>query len=122
MLKAMLVASAVLPMAGTAGEDDQVGALQAAHHAGRDRAGRSRCPTACRRAGRRCAAMSTAVVSACGEALEAAVVAARLGELVELALGVLDLVARREVDRRVVGDVDHVLADDDQERARIARS
>ena len=58
--------------------------------------------------------MSTAVVSACRERLEAAVVAADLGELVEPALGVLDLVARREIDRRVEGDVDHVLADDDQ--------
>ena len=35
------------------------------------------------------------------ELLEAAVVAAGLGELVEPALGVLDLVARREIDRRV---------------------
>ena len=49
-----------------------------------------------------------------GEALEAAVVAAGLGELVEAALGLLDLVARRGFDRRVVGDVDDVLADADQ--------
>ena len=52
-----------------------------------------------------------------GEALEAAVVAAGLGQFVELALGLLDLVARREIDRRVEGDVDHVLADDDQRAA-----
>ena len=51
------------------------------------------------------------------EALEAAVVAAGLGEFVEPPLGVLDLVARREIDRRVIGDVDHVLADDDQRAA-----
>ena len=51
------------------------------------------------------------------ETLEAAVVAAGLGQLVEPALGVLDLVARREIDRRVEGDVDHVLADDDQRAA-----
>ena len=57
------------------------------------------------------------MVSAVREALEAAVVAAGLGELVEPPLGVLDLVARRKVDRRVVGDVDHVLADDDQRAA-----
>ena len=52
------------------------------------------------------------------EALEAAVVAAGLGEFVELALGVLDLRARREVHRRVEGDVDHVLADPDQVAAQ----
>jgi hypothetical protein len=28
--------------------------------------------------------------------------------------GILDLVARREIDRRVEGDVDHILADEDQ--------
>ena len=49
-----------------------------------------------------------------GETLEAGVEVARLGELVEPPLGVLDLVARRHVDRRLVGDVDHVLADGDQ--------
>ena len=49
-----------------------------------------------------------------GEALEAAIVAAGLGEFVELALGVLDVALRRRVDRRVVGEVDHVLADRDQ--------
>ena len=44
MLKAMLVASAVLPMPGRPGEDDEVGRLQAAHvsveigKAGRDAA------------------------------------------------------------------------------------
>ena len=48
------------------------------------------------------------------EALEARAVAAGLGELVEPALGVLDLLARREIDRRVERDVDHVLADADQ--------
>ncbi len=51
------------------------------------------------------------------EALEAAVVAAGLGQLEQLALGVLDLLARREIDRRVVGDVDHLLADLDQRAA-----
>ena len=49
-----------------------------------------------------------------GEALEAAVVAAGLGELVEAALRLLDLVAGRGLDRRVVGDVHHVFADGDQ--------
>ena len=53
-----------------------------------------------------------------GEALEAAVVAAGLGKLEQPPLGVLDLVGRRHVDRRVIGDVDHVLADRDQRAAR----
>ena len=48
------------------------------------------------------------------EALEAGAVAAGFGQFVEPALGVLDLLARREVDRRVERDVDHVLADADQ--------
>ncbi len=52
------------------------------------------------------------------EALEAAVIAAGLGKIVELALGVLDLGARGQVHRRVEGDVDHVLADADQVAAQ----
>ena len=46
-----------------------------------------------------------------GEGLETAVVAARLRDLVEAPLGLLDLFARTRIDRRVIGDVDHVLAD-----------
>ena len=49
-----------------------------------------------------------------GEALEAAVIAAGFGKFVQPALGVLDLARRRRIDRRVVGDIDHVLADGDQ--------
>ena len=49
-----------------------------------------------------------------GKALEAAVVAPALGDLVEAALGLLDLLARARIDRRVIGDVDRVLADLDQ--------
>ena len=48
------------------------------------------------------------------EFLEAAAVAADFGEIVEPPFGILDLVARREVDRRVERAVDHVLADLDQ--------
>jgi hypothetical protein len=48
------------------------------------------------------------------KALEAAIVTAGLGEFVELAFGILDLRARGKIDRRVEGDVDHVLADPDQ--------
>ena len=64
------------------------------------------------------AAMSSGSGERLREALEAAVVAAGLGEFVELALGVLDLRARREIHRRVEGDVDHVLADPDQVAAQ----
>ena len=102
--------------AGAAGEDDQVGRLQAAHHAveivepGGDARQLAVALVGVRRhvdrGGQRL-----------GEALEAAVIAAGLGQLVELALGLLDLVARREIDRRVEGDVDHVLADRDQRAA-----
>ena len=49
-----------------------------------------------------------------GETLESAVVAAGLGEFIELALGVLDLRPRREIHRRLIGDIDHVFADPDQ--------
>ena len=46
-----------------------------------------------------------------GEALEAAAVAPALGDLIEALLRLLDLVARRGIDRRVIGDIDDVLAD-----------
>ena len=55
-----------------------------------------------------------AVVSACEKLWKPAVVAALFGDLVEAALGFLDLRARRQVDRRIVGGVDHVLADADE--------
>ena len=51
------------------------------------------------------------------EIREAALEAAALGELEQPPLGVLDLLTRRHVDRRVIGDVDHVLADQDQRAA-----
>ena len=113
MLKAMLVASAVLPMPG--------------RPARMTRSERCRPPiVAVEIAQARGDARQAAVAlvggrrhvdgggERVGEALEAAVVFALLGELVEAALGFLDLVARRGLDRRVVGDVDHVLADADQ--------
>ena len=77
---------------GAAGEDDEVGGLQAAHHAvevvdaGRD-------------AGELAVALEgfgghvDGAAQGVGEALEAALVAARFGELVEPALGLLDLLA-----------------------------
>ena len=49
-----------------------------------------------------------------GEALKAGIVAAGLGDLVKLPLGILDVMHRRRLDRRVIGQIDHVLADDDQ--------
>ena len=45
--------------------------------------------------------MSMAIVTRVGEALEAAVVAAGLGQLEQPPLGVLDLRLRRHVERRV---------------------
>lgn len=52
-----------------------------------------------------------------GEFLEAAVVLAGFGEFVEAPLGRLDLVAGPGLDRRLVGAVDHVLADGDEAAA-----
>ena len=102
-----------LAHAGAAGDDDQVGRLQAAHLG-----------VEVLQAGGEAGQLAVALVGAgrhvdrggerLGEALEAGAEAAGLGDLVELALGVLDLLARREVDRRVERLVDHVLADADQ--------
>ena len=58
--------------------------------------------------------MSTARLQRLGEALEAAAVAAAVGDLVEPLLRLLDLLARAGVDRQIIGDVDDVLADADQ--------
>ena len=49
-----------------------------------------------------------------GETLEAPVITAVLGDRIKLALGLLDLVARRGGDRRIIGAVDDVFADGDQ--------
>ena len=49
-----------------------------------------------------------------GKTLEAAAVLAGFRDLIKPALGVLDLLARRRVDRRIEGDVDDVFADVDQ--------
>ena len=54
------------------------------------------------------------VLERVGEAQEALVVAPGLRQLVEPPLGVLDLLAGFDIDRRVIGEVDHVLADADQ--------
>ena len=102
-----------LAHAGAAGDDHEIGRLQAAHHlvevahAGRD-AGEA--TVALEGLGRHVDGGGERV----GEALEAAVVAAGFGDRVELALGLLDLVARRHVDRRVVGAIHDVFADQDQ--------
>ena len=113
MLKAMLVASAVLPMPG--------------RPAMMTRSEACRPPILWSRSARPVAMPRQVPVALVGlgghvdgdlqrvgEALEAAAVAAALGDLVELALGLLDLLARAGVDRRVIGDVDDVLADADQ--------
>ena len=102
-----------LAHAGTSGDDDQVGPLQAAHLG-----------VEIAQAGGDAGQFSVALIGVgrhverglhrLREALEAAVVAAGLGQFVELAFGILDLRARRKIHRRVEGDVDHVLADPDQ--------
>ena len=102
-----------LAHAGTARENDEVGGLQAAHvaveigEAGRDPAER---PLALVGPG----GHVDRDLERVGEALEAAVVAAGLGDLIEAPLGLLDLIARARIDRRVIGDIDDVLADRDQ--------
>ena len=102
-----------LAHAGTAGDDDQVGWLQAAH-LGVEIAQPGRDP----------GQLAVALKGLCRhidgnreglrKALEPAVVAAGLGQLVQPALGILDLRPRRKIHRRVEGDIDHVLADPDQ--------
>ena len=99
-----------LAHAGTAGEDDEIGRLQAAHIA-----------VEIGKPGGDAAQRPFALVGArghvdgdfqrFGKALEAAVVPPGLGDLVEAPLGLLDLVARARIDRRVIGDVDDILAD-----------
>src|ERR1700734_2094855 len=99
-----------LTHAGTASEDHKIGCLQAAHLAiklgkpGRD-AAQLAVPLVGLRGhvdGRR---------QRFGEALEAAVVPPGLGDLVQAPLGLLDLLARARIDRRVKGDIDDILAD-----------
>ena len=102
-----------LAHAGAAGDDDQIGRLQAAHltveilESGCQTGQLSLALIGARRhvdGGRQCSL----------EFLKSAAITSDLGELVEASLRILDLVARREVDGRVEGDVDHVLADVDQ--------
>jgi hypothetical protein len=113
----MLVASDVLPMPGRPGEDDQVGGLQAAH-AGVERM------NAGRNAGQMAVALEGGIghvdrdAHRVGKRLEAAVVAPGLGQFEQPAFGILDLVLRAHFDRRVIGDIDHVLADADQRAPR----
>src|SRR3984893_16600346 len=102
-----------LAHAGTAGDDDQIGGLQAAHlgvEIAQARCDAGQFAVALKRLGRH--------IDGDGEGLrkplEAAVVAAGLGQFVQSALGILDLRARSKIHRRVEGDIDHVLADPDQ--------
>ncbi len=102
-----------LAHAGAAGDDDQVGRLQAAHLG-----------VEVFQPGGEAGELAVALIGAgghvdrggqrLGEALEALAEAAGLGDLVEPAFGFVDLLARREIDRRVERLVDHVLADADQ--------
>ena len=98
------------PHARTAGEDDQIGGLEAAHIAveigqpGGDAAERTVAFISLR-------GHVHGDLQGFGKALEAAVVPPGLGDLVEAPLGLLDLLARARIDRRVIGDVDDILAD-----------
>ena len=106
-----------LAHARAAGQHDEVGRLQAAHlgvevaQAGGDA---GELAVALERLGGHVDGNGQRL----GKALEAAIVAAGLGQFVQLSLGVLDLGPRREIHRRLVGDVDHVLADPDQVAAQ----
>ena len=99
-----------LAHAGTAGEDDEIGRLQAAHIAveigqpGGDAAERAFALIGAR-------GHVDGDLQGFGKALEAAVVTPGLGDLVEAPLRLLDLLARARIDRRVIGDVDDILAD-----------
>ena len=85
-----------------AGKDDQIGGLQAAHPA-----------IEIGQAGRQPGQAAVALIGArrhvdgrgqrLGEALKAEIVTSGLGDFVQSALGVLDVVYRRRVDRRVIG-------------------
>lgn len=113
----MLVASGRLAHAGTSRDDDEVGVLQAAHlgvEVAQARRDARQLSVALERLRREVDRDRQRL----REFLEAAVIAAGFGELVQAALGVLDLRPRREVDRGVVGDIDHVLADADQVAAQ----
>jgi hypothetical protein len=110
-----------LAHAGTAREHDQVRGCRPPM-SGRGRAGRWRCPRGARRAWIGGVGHVDGGLHRIGEAFEAAVVAAGFGQLEQTPLGVLDLrLRRRHVDRRVIGGVDHVLADGISAR-RVARS
>ena len=105
-----------LAHAGASRQDHEVGFLQPAHHA-----------VEVLEAGGEAGQFAVALIGMrrhldrggerLGEALEAAIIAAGLGEFVEAALGRLDLVLRARIDRQVVGGIDHLLADLDQRAA-----
>ena len=102
-----------LSHAGAAGEDDEVGGLQTAHpgvEIGQP-GGQSRKAAVALIGVRR---HVDGGGESLGEALETALVTSGFGKLEKLALGVFDVALRRRLDRRVVGEIDHVLADSDQ--------
>ena len=102
-----------LAHAGAAGQNDEVGRLQTAHVAIEvQKAGGDSRQRAFALVGLR--GHVDRDLQRVGEALEAAVVTPSLGDLIEAPLRLLDLLARARIDRGVVGDVDHVLADRDE--------
>ena len=116
MLKPMLVASALLPMPGRPARMTRSDAWSPPIW-----------PVEIGEPRREARKVAVALVGGAGhvdggeergvEGLEAAVELALLGDLVEPLLRLLDLLLRRHLDRRVIGDVDHVLADADERPA-----
>ena len=106
-----------LAHAGAPGDDHEIGGLQATHiaieigKAGRDP---RQAPVALKSLRRHIDGGGQGV----RKALKAALVAAILGNRIELAFGFLDLLARARADRRVIGRVDDILADEDQIAAK----
>ncbi len=98
---------------GAAGDDDEVGWLQAAHalveigEAGGEARQSAVAPIGV-------GGHVDGVGQRGGEGLEARAVFAGLGQLVKLLLGAFDLHRGRRVDRRIEGGIDHRLADLDE--------
>lgn len=106
-----------LAHAWAAGDDDQIRRLQATHAMVEiAQAGGNAGQVAIAHIGR--AGHVDGILQRIGKAFETAIVAAVFGQLEQPPLGILDLFAGCHVDRRVIGDVDHVFADGDQRAAR----
>ena len=102
-----------LAHAGTPGDDHKIGRLQATHVAievGEASRDPRQAPVALIRFCRHIDGGRQGI----GKTLKSALVAAGFGDRIEFAFGVLDLLARARVNRRVVSRVDDILADEDE--------